>query len=188
VLNGQARPLVMRWQQQGILARLALFGQAAGMVAIPVEPEDFQGVQAAAWLENPAGLPPAERAEIERAVQSTPVWAAEKIEAAPPGEKLSAGKIAPSFRTDAPKLLVFPRRKSDPAAPTVVHLINLDRQPLKTAELWLAGRLWDNRPLTGVILHQPGRSAQALPFHSANGGIALACPELAEWGLLELRR
>ena len=93
------------------------------------------------------------------------------------------------------KVLVFPRVKpADPAAPVVLHLLNRDydgsRDALQTQKkltVRLRRDLLPERSFATATLHAPQQPPLPLVLRTDAAQIEIDLPELALWGLVELR-
>jgi len=182
--RGLAQAVDAALRSRGIPSRYAAAGEVAGLIRVPLDATDFEGVQAVAvcggtgrWAgEDIEALDAVEREGVLlRHEDLDPVLAALQ-------DVLDEGAV----QVDGGQVWALPRvSRAHRSAPLVVHLVNLG-EPSGELHVSVADRVLGGRQPRSAALYAPGDPPQQVAASSGGGPAQFTVPGVDVWAVLAI--
>jgi len=179
-----AQGLDVALRARGVACRYAVAGEVAGLIRVPLEPGDFEGMKAVAVCGETAHWA-SEDVEALKAVERETVFVPrgglDTMAAA-----LSEAMGRPWVEVSDERVWAFPRvRRTGDSTRAVVHLVNFGA-PTNELRVSLARRVVGEGAPLAATLHVPGGEARDVTIDSQGDMAELTVRDVDVWALLAI--
>jgi len=171
-------------RSRGIPCRYAAAGEVAGMIRVPLDPTDFNGMQAVAVCGDTGRWATDDLDALEAVEREGVLLRHEDLD--PMLAALWGVLDEGAVQVDGGRVWAFPRvNGAHPSAPLVVHLVNLG-EPAGELRVSVAARVLGGRQPRAATLYAPGGPPEQVAASSPGGPAQFTVPGVDAWAVLAI--